>query len=159
MSGTNLRPIIADFAVLAAAGQVRGVETKAQVGFNDSIGSTLEDIWPPGGLLIYLDNAENMDVSSTSTDDALLGTGAQRVLIKGLDFEFLEIEEELDLNGTTIVTTVNKYIRMESCRVIAAGIGGENAGDISLIANLSGTLQAFVAISFNNDQQEMFWMH
>ena len=48
---------------------------------------------------------------------------------------------------------------MESCRVIAAGIGGENAGDISLIANLSGTLQAFVAISFNNDQQEMFWMH
>ena len=86
MSGTNLRPIIADFAVLAAAGQDRGVETKAQVGFNDSIGSTLEDIWPPGGLLIYLDNAENMDVSSTSTDDALLGTGAQRVLIKGLDF-------------------------------------------------------------------------
>lgn len=156
MSGTNIRQIISDFSVLAAAGQIRGVETKAQVGFNDSVGSTIEDIWPPGGLLIYLTNAENMDVSSTSTDDTLLGTGAQTVLIKGLDFEFLEIEEELNLNGTTVVTTINKFIRIESCRVIAAGIGGENAGDISLISNLSATLQCFVAISFNNDQQVQY---
>lgn len=153
MSGSSVRAPIVSFDVLAAAGQIRGVENKAQVGFNASVGSVLEDIWPPGGILQTLDDAETINVVSTDAVDNGAGTGARTVKIKGLDFEFLEIEEELTLNGLTIVPTVNKFIRIESCRVLTAGTGGENAGDISLTAILSATLQCFVEATFNNDQQ------
>ncbi len=157
MSGSSIRTPIVDFDVLAAAGQVRGVENKAQVGFNNSVGSTIEDIWPPGGILQTLSAAETMDVVSASTADVFTsGTGAHTVLIKGLDTDFLEIEESLNLNGTTIVPTANQYIRVESCRVTAAGSGEENAGDITLTSNPSATLQCFVGATLNNDQQVQY---
>ncbi len=159
MSGSGVRKPIVDFDVLAAAGQIRGVENKAQVGFNTSVGSTLEDIWPGADIspiLQTLSAAETMDVVSTSGDDDIAGTGARTVTIKGLDNDFLEIEENLNLTGLTIAVTQNEYIRLESCRVIDAGTGGENAGDITLTATTAATLQAFVSQGFNNDQQVQY---
>ncbi len=154
MSGSNISRPINDFDVLAAAGQIRGFETKAQVGFNDAVGAVIEDIWPSGDILQTLSAAETIDVVSASAADIFSsGTGAHTVTIKGLDDNFLEIEEDLNLNGLTIVPTVNQYIRIESCRVRAAGSGGENEGDITLTSNPSATLQCIVVATFNNDQQ------
>lgn len=153
MSGSSLRQPIVSFDVMAAAGQIRGVENKAQIGFNASVGTAIEDLWPPGGILQTLSAAETIEVASTSADDASTETGARTVNIQGLDLNFLEISEDLILNGLTIVNTVNQYIRVESCRVTSAGSGGENVGDISLTATISSTLQCFVAATFNNDQQ------
>lgn len=157
MSGSGVRRPIVDFDVLAAAGQVRGVQNKAQVGFNNSVGSTIEDIWPPGGILQTLSAAETMDVVSASAADVFSsGTGAHTITIQGLDSDFLEIEEDLNLNGTSIVVTANSYIRVESCLVRAAGSGGENAGDITLTATTAGTLQCFVGETLNQDQQVQY---
>ncbi len=157
MSGSNVRQPIADFDVLAAAGLIRGVETRVQVGFNDAVGTDKEDIWPPGDILQTLSAAETMDVVSASIDDDFpAGTGAHTVLIKGLDNNFLEIQEILNLNGTTIVVTANQYIRVESCRVTAAGSGEENAGNITLTASTAATIQCFVGATLNNDQQVQY---
>jgi len=156
MSGSGVRKPIVDFDVLAAAGQIRGVENKAQVGFNEAVGSTIEDIWPAGGILQTLSAAETMDVVSTDADDDIAGIGARTVIINGLDNNFLEIEEELNLTGLTIAVTANSYIRIESCRVIDAGTTGENAGDITLTATTASTLQCVIGATFNNDQQVQY---
>ncbi len=69
------------------------------------------------------------------------GTGARTVLIKGLDVDYTEISEVIALNGTSAVTTVNEYLRINSFEVVTAGSGGTNAGAISI----TGTEEMLIA--------------
>lgn len=91
-----------------------------------------EDIWSAGGLLPYLPSAMQLEVKSTSGNDSLSGTAAQKIKIFGLDENFLEIEEELNLNGIANVLTVNYYLRIYRLEVTSVGTSGTNNGTITV---------------------------
>ena len=74
-----------------------------------------------------------MAVSSDDTNDDVGGTGATQITITGLDGNHEEIVENVTMDGTTPVNTVNTFLRINSVLVTAAGSSKVNEGTISLL--------------------------
>jgi len=73
-----------------------------------------------------------LQVSSSSANDTAAGTGARTVIIEGFDVDGAVIEEILALNGQTAVATTKEFDAISSVRVVTAGSGDSNAGNIFL---------------------------
>jgi hypothetical protein len=98
-----------------------------------------------------------MTIVSTSTSDAAAGTGAAAIQINGLDANFNMISEIVQLNGTTSVNTVNKYLRINGMSVSTVGTSsttGLNAGNIS--CKNGGTLYAQINAGIGQTQMSIF---
>ena len=126
----------------------RGGEPKlrhiSKFGFNADIdgGAVPETIWSPGGLWVPPAAPSVAAVVSDSADDALAGTGARAVQVLGLDQDFAEASEVVELNGVTPVNTVGQFSRIFRLTVVGAGSGKANAGTIS--AQIGPTLGATI---------------
>lgn len=118
------------FDLQVARGQITGHKTLFKFGNNSDINGALETIWSAGGLYVYPTSAIQMKVSSSSTDDTALGTGARTVVVAGLDANYNEISETVTLTGQTAVLTTNTFIRVFRAFVVTAGSGGTAAGII-----------------------------
>jgi len=129
------------FALDVALGKVPGVSTRIRTGFNNTITNVPENIWTVGGQQVFLAVAEPMDIVSTDANDNSAGTGLQTLQIFGLDGNFDEVDEEVIMNGLTIVTTVNSYLRVHDLRGVSAGTSGNNEGDITATASIDGSIQ------------------
>ena len=64
-----------------------------------------------------------MNVSSTDTDDTVLGTGAWNLTLSGLDADYVPQSETIQLNGQTPDQTVNAYLRVN--RAYIRKVGGD----------------------------------
>lgn len=87
-------------------------------------------VWSLNTLYPWDWTPAQLSFTSTSAADTLAGTGAQRVLVEGLDENLEEISETLDLSGVTPAVTVSTYARVNSATCLS-GSGGTNAGSIS----------------------------
>lgn len=120
-----------------AIASVPGVETADKFGrINDvDTGTTPEDIWNGQGLYTGQPedrNAERLELfSSDAADDFGTGTGAWTVRLFGEDALGNSQTEDVNLDGVTGVLTNLSYARMPRMRVIAAGTGRVNAGQIT----------------------------
>lgn len=76
--------------------------------------------------------AAQMTLVSDSTSDDSAGTGARIIFIRGNITGNVELFEIISIDGTTPITTVNSYFRVNSIAVISAGSGQKNAGNITL---------------------------
>lgn len=110
-------------------------------GFNDAIGTAYETVWNNGGgQYVYPSQALTMSCVSTSAEDT------QTILISGLDEDYQEIYDVVQLNGTTPVATTNQFYRINAARTLA----GVNVGAIS-ISN-SGTVYAYIGPDLGTHQ-------
>jgi hypothetical protein len=82
--------------------------------------------------------AAQVDVTSSSTNDAAAGTGARTVELIGVDANYLVISETLTLNGQTIVTSALSYLRLTEINVLTTGSGRVNAGDLHAVKTGTG---------------------
>lgn len=96
------------------------------------------------GDLTHLTSAETMDIVSASTDDdgSPVGIGLRTLLVLGVDNTGADISEVITLNGTTDVTTVNSYLRVNTLVGLTVGSAGWNVGDITCIASSAATIQS-----------------
>jgi hypothetical protein len=78
----------------------------------------------------YLAAEVVVKISSTDIDDDLGDTGAETVLVSGVDGSFNEVSELVILNGRTEVLTVQKFLRIYRMQVMSAGASGKNEGII-----------------------------
>ena len=117
-------------------------------------GNTPQDVWMKGGLYGgRIASAGVLEVISTSVNDTLLGTGARKVFILGLDNAGLEVSEEVDLNGTTAVATVNSYKRVNAFYVTSAGSLTSNEGGIDLrLQSAPATIMSYIEIGHSYAQ-------
>jgi hypothetical protein len=130
------------FERAVSLGKVPGVTRVVIRGHNPDV-DIAEDIWFHGGDLSYLSSAEQMNVVSTSTsDNNTVGPGAFQVLLVGLDSNFDEVSEVIDMDATSNVLSDNSYIRVNSMTALGAGSSGTNVGDITATAATAGTVQA-----------------
>ena len=124
-----------DFILDVTQGIISGYSCINKFGRNDDIDSTsgFEAIWNGGGSYTGQDPiaAETLEIFSSDVNDDAAGTGARTVRIFGLDENWVEQTEEIIMDGTTAVDTVNTYIRQYRARVLTAGSGLVNAGDIT----------------------------
>jgi hypothetical protein len=121
-----------------AAGNVRNVEIVNVFGYNPDIDTSTypEDIWSTGGLYTGhpRSTTQTIQIFSSSTADTSAGTGARTVRISGLKTTTSEEyeEETLTMNGTTIVTSVDSWYRVNRIWVVTAGSSGSNTGTITV---------------------------
>jgi hypothetical protein len=142
------------FDLQVARGQITGHKTLFKFGNNSDINGSLETIWSRGGVYVYPTSAIQMKVSSSSADDAALGTGARTVSVQGLDQNYNEVAETVTLTGQTEVLTTNTFIRVFRAFVITAGSGGTAAGTIyvgtgTVTAGVPATVYAEIALGDN----------
>ena len=107
-----------------------GYRTLYKFGYNPDVNGDEETVWEQGGNYPWLDSAVTMFVSSTSVNDTSGGSGANTILIQGLDENYVEIEETVTLNGQTQVTTQLSYLRVYRAFVTLAGSSGTSGGII-----------------------------
>ena len=113
-----------------ARGFTKGHKALYKFGYNPDVNGDEETVWAQGGNMTYPTSAVTMFVSSTSANDANGGTGANSILIQGLDENYDEIEETVFLNGQTQVATQLAYLRVYRAFVTLAGTGGTSGGTI-----------------------------
>ena len=103
-------------------------------------GTIPETVGPLGSIYEFIaydtgatnNGAQFLRVASTSANDTESGTGANHVLIEGLDKDFKEISEVVVMNGTNAVATANQYLRLNNAQVVLAGSLEKNAGTITI---------------------------
>jgi hypothetical protein len=122
-----------DFDLLVANGRIPGLSSHDKFGRNLTIAATTEEgIWTPGGLITWQTSAAAVDVTAGANDVMTTGTGAWKVVIKGLDSSYASVQEEVELNGASIVTTTQTFLRVERGYVTECGSGGVNSGNIDV---------------------------
>jgi len=130
-----------DIRIPVSLGLVPGLNIVNISGFNGDIdNNNSEDIITQSPKYQYLPVAEILEISSTSINDTLLGTGLQKVLLQGLDDNWDPVQEIINMNGPTKVPTVNSYKRVNRLEATAVGALGWNEGIVNLVDSATGLL-------------------
>lgn len=132
-----------DFFTAVAAGMIPGWRSLSGYGFNDVVSTTITDIWSVGGIYTPLVTAATLEVLSDSVNDVnLTGSGAWTVFLYGLGFDGLEIEDTVELNGTTPVVTDKAFLRLFGSKVMLTGSTLDGAdGRIEVRVSGGGAVQ------------------
>lgn len=142
------------FELQVSRGQIQGHKTLFKFGNNSDINGTLETIWSQGGIYAYPAAATVMKVSSSDANDDAAGTGARTVTVFGLDVNYNEVSETVELDGQTEVLTTTQFIRVNRAFVVTAGSGGTAAGTIyvgtgTVTAGVPATIYAVITLGEN----------
>lgn len=101
------------FELQVARGQIRGHQSLNISGYQASVDGAFIPIWENATAYTYPTSAMLMTLYSSSASDT-----AVSILINGLDSNYDPISETLILtNGTTGVSTINSYFRINSIAV------------------------------------------
>jgi len=96
--------------------------------------NTTERIIAPNGINLpettFPLSLRTLSVASSSVNDTITGTGAQTIIVGGLDETFNVVRETLSLNGQNPVNTVNQYFRINDLFVVNSGSSNKNEGFI-----------------------------
>jgi hypothetical protein len=119
------------YTLRVAQGQITGATSLFKFGFNGDVDTSEETVWSEGGNLTYPGAAAEMYLSSSDTNDAApSGTGVRTVKIQGLDANYLQIEEDVSLNGQTQVVTTKEFLRVYRVYALTSGSNGGTAGTV-----------------------------
>lgn len=105
-----------------------------------STGSAFEPIWPGGATRTLPTTADTVRIAAGgNAADAAAGTGAQSVVVFGLDANYEPITTTLTPNGISASTaSTEQFLRVDRAFVTTVGSGGVNAGNI-VIEQSGGT--------------------
>lgn len=122
-----------DYLLEVASNRVAGFSGVVVSGVTFSMGVNWMSIWDSTDETIDLGlqaSASTVKVASTDANDASAGTGAQTILLVGLDELGVDQIETVSLNGQTEVTTVSLWSSIHVVRVMSVGSTGTNEGTI-----------------------------
>lgn len=147
---------VGDFLLLVAEGKIPGKRIVHKFGKNPEVGTTgFDTIWNGGGVYTGFNAiaAETVTIVSSSADDTLLGIGLQTIRIYGLDADFNEQEEDVELDGLNQVLSIKEYIRLDRAKGLTSGGGtyGSNIGDITIRqSTTTANVFAVIPIGYNS---------
>ncbi len=133
--------------------QITGQRAFFFFGFNNSVGTSYEDIWPNGGDIPWPTTAAKVEVLSSDVADASAGTGVRQVEIHGLSSTGVDQSEVITMNGTSAVESSLTYIRINKMHNENVGTyGGSHKGDITCRVTGGGnTLSKMTGVEGNVD--------
>jgi len=99
---------------------------RGTTGVQERIISSTPTTFPPDKSIV----AEQISIRSSSTDDITGGKGAHCVIVRGLLGDWSENEDIVQLNGTSIVKSAKKFLRVFSVKVGTTGMSQTNVGKL-----------------------------
>ena len=146
VAATNPMPVrpYGDFYRSVSSGLITGFSVVGVFGSNPDVdtGTVPESIWAAGGVYIWQTAAQPLNIVSSSANDdgaPTSNTGAQTLLVTGLNSNFDQISEVVTLNGTTSVATIAAFVRVFEAYVDSSGTyDGTNLGSITATFSSSG---------------------
>ena len=141
-----------------AEGNVPGHFSINKFGHNGTVAGTLETIWSNSTLYSYMTSADQLEILSSNDEDGGAGTdtGALTMDILGLDANYNETKERIVLNGTSVVTSTNSFLRVYRTVVRTAGSTGWNIGTITIRDADTNTTRATIEPFKNQTLMAMF---
>jgi hypothetical protein len=128
-----------------------GHQTLSLFGYQAAVGNTSIPVWENAAAYTYPTSATTLTVVSTSASDDTTA----KILISGLDANFAPISETIALNGTSGVTTVNSYLRINNLLMTYPGTSQTtNVGTIT-VKQSSNTL-AQINIGVGKSQSTIY---
>lgn len=109
-------------------------------GVNRGVSNAFETIWNSDGVYIYPTSLATLSCVSSSASDTM------SVLISGLDDNYEEVFDVVELTGTTPVSTTNSFYRVNSAVILA----GSNVGNITITH--TGNTAAFIESTLGTTQ-------
>jgi hypothetical protein len=149
-----------DYKYEVALSRRQGATTWNLWGYNSDVDIGTETVWAYGGSFARMTAADTLDVVSSSTNDdgSPAGTGAQSVIIYGIDENYLAITEVVTMDGTTPVTTSNQWLGVNRVAIYLAGSLGQNDGNITVTRTTGGSVQAYMPATAGTTQQAIFFV-
>lgn len=163
--GNLVRDSALDFTTMAALGRVSGVTTWNKFGYNEDVDTTTdpEVIAEFGGVFNQkIDNAELLDIVSTSTEDDAAGTGVRTLVIFGVGGSAAGdrniITDVVTMDGTTSVSSNLRFWGINRMTIFQSGTAGSNVGTITATAATSGNTMASMPTEEGTTQQMIFYV-
>lgn len=143
----------------AALGRRQGATTWNKFGYNADVDIGTEVIAAFGGSFSPLTTASTLTIVSSSTDDdgSPAGTGANSIVIYGIDANRKSQTEVVTLNGTTNVVTATTWLGVNRAAIYLAGSTLTNVGNITITATTGGTVQAYLPAGEGTTQQLIYF--
>lgn len=142
-----------------ALGRRQGATTWNKFGYNTGVGTTAELLASWGGTFQFLTTGETIDIVSSDVNDIVTtGTGARSVVIYGVDSNWDEQIEVVNMNGTTTVTTSSTWIGINRVSISVAGSTRGNVGTIDITASTSGFQMAQMPVGASTTEQCIFYV-
>jgi len=136
-----------NFLLEVSKGNITDENTISFVGSNPSVNQSFETCWDVGGVFVFPTVGETWEVVSDNANDdgSPAGTGAQTVLVIGLDTSYNTQSETVTLNGTTPVPTVRTdWFRPRLAIVTLSGSTRSNVGTITLRVSGGGAVRSTI---------------
>lgn len=151
-----------DIFLEISKGTVPGHATVNKFGRATDVDAVLTDVWDGANVTtaqpiwIAPTTARTHQIvsSSASDDGAPVGVGARTIRVFGLTgWGTNEVSEDIIMNGTTNVPTVNTYVIIHRLEVLTKGATSSNVGVIKATADTDSTITA--QINANEGQTQM----
>jgi hypothetical protein len=154
---TVVRPT--DFKYEVALGLRQGYTTWNKWGYNATVSAGTETLWSVSTLFSRMTTADTLVLTSSSTNDIVTtGTGAQSVVIYGVNENYDPIIEVVPMNGTGGATTTNQFFGINRLAVYLAGANGVNAGTITATTTTPTTTQSEIPVGEGSSQHAFFFV-
>ena len=153
---TVVRPTNYHYEV--ALGRRQGHTTWNKFGYNNDIDIGTETIWYTGGTFTPIVTARTLSVVSTDATDDDGNTGANSLIIYGVDANWKEQTVVVTMNGLTPVVTTETWMGVNRIAIYVSGTGQTNAGVITATATTEGTIQGEVPAGEGTTQQAIFFV-
>ena len=152
-AGTTSSVSNAPWYMQVSRGLVPGCTLVNVFGYNLAATTTPCLIWELANVptqYVYPTAAVALSIVSSSASD----TSAKSILISGLDSSYNQISETKTLNGTSAVTTVNSYLRVNSIIMTNAS----NTGDITVTSSSpsAGNVVAKILAGVGRNQAALY---
>lgn len=140
-SGTAFEP--RDFGIAVGFGQVAGYERRSRIGHcTASVVGT--DVWPGNSVFPWMTGATALSVVCANAADTAAGTGARSISVVGLDANFDTVTQIVATAGAVPVPLPVPLRALEVYAVVTAGSGEVNAGNISIVDTVGGTVRGLM---------------
>ena len=142
----------APFEWQVALGAIPNATQVNVFGYSANIANTYGIAWENSGLdYTYLTTAQTLSINSTSSSD----NSTAKVLLQGLDANWAPLSEVVTLNGTTVVTTTNQFLRVNSM-VLTQAASGQNTNVGAVTAYYGTTQLAEMAATTSKSQMSQY---
>ena len=153
----SVRPSKLEYEV--ALGRRQGATAWNKFGYNGDVDIGTEVVGAQGGTFTFLTSASTLTIVSSSVNDdgAPAGTGANSIVIYGIDANRKSQIEVVTLNGTANVVTSTTWLGINRASIYLAVSTFNNVGNITITATTGGTTQGYIPAGKGSTQQLIFF--